>query len=195
MFITDHTKPINAQPGSLSLAALFNSGRRIGLIRQKGIGLIEVMIGVLIFVGGVMAIAGMQTKAIQTNHDAIQRSQAVWMANAAAELMKLNPAGLASSAYQTAASRASANLNAYCPAAPPQCIGSTCSSDQMAEFDIHDLMCSSVNTIIEPRIEIECNASCGPTDKVRIQISWGSRRAEQGALADRQLVEFRYNRN
>ena len=195
MFIANHTKPINAETGSLSVAAFHKTGRNPGLIRQKGVGLIEVMVGVLIFVGGVMAVAGMQSKAIRTNHDAIQRSQAVWMANATAELMKLNPAGLASSAYQNAASRASSNLNSYCPVAPPPCIGSTCSSDQMAEFDVHNLMCSSVNTIIEPRIEIECSGSCGPTDKVKILISWGARGSEKGVLADRQQVEFRYNRN
>ncbi|WP_419835921.1 type IV pilus modification protein PilV [Endozoicomonas atrinae] len=193
MFITNHTKPINSETGSLSVTAFHKTERQSGMIRQKGVGLIEVMVGVLIFVGGVMAVAGMQSKAIRTNHDAIQRSQAVWMANATAELMKLNPAGLASSAYQNAASSASSNLTSFCQGAP-QCIGATCSSDQMAEFDIHNLMCSSVNTIIEPRIEIECSGSCGPTDKVKILISWKSRGSDSGVL-DRQNVEFRYNRN
>lgn len=205
MFMTSHTKAINARPinarpanaetGSHSVVAFLKAGRQPGPFRQKGIGLVEVMIGVLIFVGGVMAIAGMHSKAIRTNHDAIQRSQAVWMANAAAELMKLNPAGLANSAYQREASRASSNLGVYCQASTPHCIGTTCNPDQMAAFDIHGLMCSSVNTMIEPEIDVDCDGSCGPTDKVKILISWSARGSAKGVLADRQQVEFRYNRN
>ncbi|WP_257286388.1 type IV pilus modification protein PilV [Endozoicomonas sp. SESOKO1] len=205
VFITNHTgltnsepvnaSPINTETGSYPEPAFHKSGRQPGPFRQAGIGLVEVMIGVIIFVGGVMAVTGMQSQAIRANHDTIQRSQAVWMANATAELMRLNPTGLTNSAYQRESSRASANLGAYCQGSPPRCIGSTCNPDQMAAFDIHGLMCTGADTMIEPRIDISCVGSCGATDKVSILISWSARGSEKGVLADRQQFEFRYNRN
>ncbi|MBO9481367.1 type IV pilus modification protein PilV [Salinisphaera sp. G21_0] len=191
--MTNSVRPINTEPGLLSLAAVHKTGWQSGPVRQKGIGLVEVMIGVLIFAGGVMAVTGMQSQAIRANHDAIQRSQAVWMANAAAELMRLNPAGLPT--YVRESSVASANLDAFCQGSPPYCIGTTCAADLMASFDMYGLMCSSANTMIEPKMDIQCDGSCGPTDKVRILVSWGARGSEKGVLADRQQVELRYNRN
>ncbi|WP_257295274.1 type IV pilus modification protein PilV [Endozoicomonas sp. YOMI1] len=196
--MTDHIRPINARPtnaetGSLSVAAFHKTGRQPGPFRQKGIGLVEVMIGVLIFAGGVMALTGMQSQAIRANHDAIQRSQAVWMANATAELMRLNPDGLPT--YVRESSAASANLDSFCQGSPPYCIGTTCDADLMASFDMHGLMCSSANTMIEPKMDIQCYGSCGPTDKVTILVSWGARGSEKGVLEDRQQVKFRYNRN
>ena len=165
------------------------------MAQQKGVGLIEVMVGVLIFIGGISAVAGMQTKSLQATHDTIQRSQAFWMVNTVAELIRLNPEGLDSSTYQTKALEASTDLSSYCQGFPVQCIGASCSSDQMAAFDIHNLMCSNVDNLIEPLINIECGASCNRGAPVVITISWRSRAAEQGVLATRQKVEFRYNRN
>ena len=180
-----------------NVAAALQSGRRSSALvsRQKGVGLIEVMVGVLIFVGGVIAVAGMHSQALRSTHDSIQRSQALWLANAAAELMKLNPAGLGSSSYQVAAASASNNLSSYCASTPAQCIGTSCTANQMAAFDVHELMCKNANDIINPSIAIDCPAPCGSGASVRIAIGWDSRGAEQGTLATRQQVEFSYNRN
>lgn len=188
---------------SLSVSSLNQKWLSVGRFdRQKGVGLIEVMIGVLIFVGGVMAVTGMQTQAIRTTHDTMQRSQAVWLANAAAELMKLNPGGLDSSTYQTAAATASADLDAYCLVVPATCIGTVCTPAQMADFDIHDLMCRNANDInnnvsgiINPGITINCAAPCNQGDQVTITITWDSRGATAGVLAATQRVNFAYTRN
>ncbi|WP_257266803.1 type IV pilus modification protein PilV [Endozoicomonas sp. ONNA2] len=190
--MTNSVRPITTQPGLLSLAAAHKAGWHFGPLRQKGMGLVEVMIGVLIFAGGVMAVTGMQSQAIRANHDAIQRSQAVWMANATAELMRLNSNGLPTYVRE---SSATANLGSFCQGFPPNCTGATCTADLMASFDLYGLMCSSANTMIEPKMDIQCDGSCGPTDKVTILVSWGARGSEKGVLADRQQVELRYNRN
>ena len=163
--------------------------------RQKGVGLIEVMVGVLIFVGGVMAVAGMQSHGLRSTYDSIQRSQAVWLANATAELTRMNPSGLANFAYQSTATNASNNLANFCASLPVQCIGTSCSPIQMATFDVHELMCKNANEIINPTMTIDCPAPCRSGASVRIAIGWDSRRAEQGVLADRQQVELSIKRN
>jgi|GEM_PF-4264121 len=180
-----------------NLVTALQSGRQPSALisQQKGVGLVEVMVGVLIFVGGVLAVAGMHSQALRSTHDSIQRSQALWLANAAAELMKLNPAGLGSASYQAAAVAASNNLSSYCASTPVQCIGNSCSANQMAAFDVHELMCKNANDMINPSIAINCAAPCSSGASVRIAIGWDSRGAEQGVLATRQQVEFSYKRN
>ena len=165
------------------------------IVRQKGVGLIEVMVGVLIFVGGVMAVASMHSQAMRSTHDSIQRSQALWLANAAAELMKLNPAGLSNNAYQSVAESANKNMASFCSRRPVQCIGTSCTPNQMASFDVHDLMCKSSNAIINPAIAISCPSPCRPGAVVRVVIAWESRGSEKGVLATRQRVAFNFKRN
>ena len=163
--------------------------------RQKGVGLIEVMVAVLIFVGGVMAVAGMQSQGLRSTYDSIQRSQAVWLANATAELTRMNPSGLANFAYQSTATNASNNMANFCASMPVQCIGTSCSPNQMASFDVHELMCKNANEIINPTMTIHCPAPCPSGASVRIAIAWDSRWAEQGVRADRQQVELSIKRN
>ncbi len=180
-----------------NLATAVQSDRRPSAptSRQKGVGLIEVMVGVLIFVSGVIAVAGMHSQALRSTHDSIQRSQALWLANAAAELMKLNPSGLNSSSYQAAAVSASNKLSSYCSSWPVQCIGASCTPNQMATFDMHELMCKNANDIINPTIAINCPPPCASGAIVRIAVGWDSRGAQQGILAARQKIEFSFNRN
>lgn len=163
--------------------------------RQQGIGLIEVLISALIFMGGVMGVAGMQSQAIRVTHDSIQRSQAAWMANGAAELIKVNPSGLDSSTYQNAAASVSGNRVSYCAAPPKQCIGSTCNATEMAIFDVYDLMCRNGNGIINPTITINCALGCPTGSKVTITVAWDSRGAAAGIFAERQQTDLAFRRN
>ena len=159
---------------------------------QQGIGLIEVMIAVFIFIGSVMAVNGMQTQALRVTHDSLQRSHATWVANAAVELMRLNPDGLNSSIYQTEAHTAS-TVTPYCSIPPKNCIGATCSSSEMAQFDIFDLMCNGAANLINPNISINCTASCTQGDLVTFTINWDSRGAALGAA--QQELTLSYLRN
>lgn len=165
------------------------------LKHQQGIGIIEVMIGVLIFAGGVASISSMQSHAIRTSHDSIQRSQAVWMANAASEMMKINVSGLVNSSYQLNAYSARMNRNSYCGSAPKQCIGNSCSSAEMAAFDVHDLMCRNGHNMINPEMAIICPNACPPGSEITVTVSWDSRGAVEGMFMTRQQVAFTFKRN
>lgn len=185
----------NTGSSSLSGSNLHKSMKFLELRRQQGIGLIEVIISALIFMGGIMAVAGMQSQAIRVTHDSIQRSQAAWLANAAAELIKVNLSGLDSSTYQNAAASVSANRVSYCATPLKQCIGSTCNATEMASFDVHDLMCKNGNGIINPAITINCAPACSTGSKVTITVAWDSRGAAAGIFAARQHIDLAFRRN
>ena len=161
---------------------------------QQGIGLIEVLISMLIFLVGVLGVAGLQGQAIRVTHDSLQRSQAVWMANEIAERMKVNTGGLDSDTYQTQATSASADITAYCGAPPASCIGSTCSANQMAAYDVYDLMCKNMG-IINPQLTITCSTTpCAVGALISVEISWDSRGATGGVYSSRQQLALNMRR-
>lgn len=161
---------------------------------QSGVGLIEVMISVLIFVSGVLGVAGMQSQAIRVNHDSVQRSQAVWLAHAANERIKVNFSGLDSGDYQETATAASADLSTYCEEPPKQCIGTTCSAGEMARFDVFELMCRNA-TVINQQMSIDCASPCGVGAQISVTVSWDSRGATGGPYSARQQLTLAMRRN
>ncbi|WP_299733600.1 type IV pilus modification protein PilV [uncultured Endozoicomonas sp.] len=160
---------------------------------ERGFGLVEVLVATLVFAGSALAIMNMHNRASQSVHDTAQRSQAVWLVNSAVELMQINPAGFGQ--YESEAISASSNLSAFCSTTPKVCISTSCSPNEMASFDMYDLMCQQAQQIAEPEIDITCAASpCNTNDLVNVKVSWSSR----GALDKsnkRQKVAFQFLRN
>ena len=117
---------------------------------QRGVSLIEVMISLFVFGIGVLGFAALQSRAVQATFDNSQRDQVVWLTQSLIDRIRGNPG---------AAGKYAALLSNYqsgsCPSAPPRlCDGSTtldsnnqctncCSADEMAQFDVWDLYCSS----------------------------------------------------
>lgn len=162
--------------------------------RQKGFALIEVLVSLLIFALGVLGVAGMQGQAIRVTHDSSQRSQATWLAHEATERIKVNPGGLDSGVYQSEAQTASSNIVSYCGSPPSTCIGTTCSVDDMARYDVFELMCDTTG-LINQQITIACSAApCVEGSNVDISVSWDSRGATAGVFAIRQQLSIRTRR-
>ncbi|MET4695124.1 type IV pilus modification protein PilV [Endozoicomonas lisbonensis] len=157
--------------------------------RQQGFGLIEVLISLLIFALGILGIAGMQGQALRVTQDSLQRSQAVWLAYDLAERMWANPEGLeAGNLYQTTAT--SAAVAGYCAGTPPtSCIGSTCTSNQMVEYDIFDLICNNPG-IVNPQLALTCAATPCIDGAVTIDVSWDARGDVGGVFSGRRNLSI-----
>ena len=144
---------------------------------QRGVSLIEVMISLFVFGIGVLGFAALQSRAVQATFDNSQRDQVVWLTQSLIDRSRGNPG---------AAGKYAALLSNYqsgsCPSAsaqPRQCDGSTtldsnnqctncCSADEMAQFDVWDLYCSSdfqgVKAVKGLSVELICaNAETGAT--------------------------------
>lgn len=143
---------------------------------QRGVSLIEVMISLFVFGIGVLGFAALQSRAVQATFDNSQRDQVVWLTQSLIDRIRGNPG---------AAGKYAALLSNYrsgsCPsdsAQPKECTGSTtldisnnqctncCSADEMAQFDVWDLYCSSnfqgVKAVKGLSVELGCkNAETG----------------------------------
>jgi type IV pilus assembly protein PilV len=79
--------------------------------RQQGLMMIEVLIGILIFSIGILAMLGMQTMAMRATIDAKYRAEAGFLANEILGVMWGDPANLSS--YATASCAATNRCNAW----------------------------------------------------------------------------------
>jgi type IV pilus assembly protein PilV len=92
------------KPFSLNVS----SGRRsmqahgVPFRAQRGAGLLEVMIAVLILGVGLLGIAAMQTTALRNSQSSMERSQAVVSAYAIFDAMRVNRAAALAGAYNVA---------------------------------------------------------------------------------------------
>lgn len=98
---------------------------------QRGVGLIEVMVALLVIAVGVLGFMAMQTRALRETQEAYHYSQANMMANDLFDRMRLN-LGLA---LQT---NAYAYTFAATTAQPAEVICQPCSPEQIRSRDLRD---------------------------------------------------------
>lgn len=113
---------------SLSLCSLNPPSLRK---RQRGLGLIEVLIAVLVFALGILGMASMQVKAKRTSYDALQRSLATSLARDIVERMRSNP-----SATSLAVFGAVDDIGGGTITKPKDCKANTCTPSELASYDI-----------------------------------------------------------
>ena len=65
-------------------------GFMINKSKNKGFTLIEVMIAVVVFSFGLLAVAGVMTVAVKSNHNGYMRSQANFLASSMLDSMRKN---------------------------------------------------------------------------------------------------------
>jgi type IV pilus assembly protein PilV len=99
--------------------------------RQRGVGLIEVLIAVLVFALGVLGMASMQVNAKRTSYDALQRSLATSLARDIVERMRSNP-----SPASLAVFGAVNNLGGGTVTKPRDCKANTCTPVELANYDV-----------------------------------------------------------
>lgn len=67
--------------------------------KQRGVGLLEVLISVLILAVGLLGLAGLQAQALKTNHSSFQRSQAVMLSYVIIDSMRADMASAIAGGY------------------------------------------------------------------------------------------------
>lgn len=70
--------------------------------RQRGVGLIEVLVAVLVMAIGLLGIAALQATALRNNQSALERSQAVMLSYAILDAMRANPTEARAGGYDMA---------------------------------------------------------------------------------------------
>lgn len=166
--------------------------------KQRGAGLIEILITLFILAVGLLGVAALQFTGSFANKDAISRTQAEMVAAQVAERLRAaaRPATVGDGMvvpnnYFTASNYNFSGLSCagsshpyrcFCltrPAGIPNCEGQDCDEVQMAQYDGWALSCSAVQTNPQTTVSVSCddnnNAdiySCSAGSRVAILLSW-----------------------
>jgi type IV pilus assembly protein PilV len=95
---------------------------------QQGFSLLEVLMALVILSIGLLGIAALQTIGLKVNHDAYQRTQAVFQAYDIIDRMRANGQGLSAGTYNSVASGATPGS--------ANCASAACTPVELAEYDI-----------------------------------------------------------
>ena len=102
--------------------------------RQTGFTLIEVLIAFVILSVGLLGIVSLQAMSKTFTHQAVQRTQAVSLADAIIERIRVNPTGLLT--YTASATVGGGTLGGLAGEPVPNCSSAACNNIQLA---VHDL--------------------------------------------------------
>ena len=100
--------------------------------KQRGVGLLEVLIAVLVLAVGLLGFAAMQTQALRANFETMQRAKASMYANDMFDRMRSNISKATSSdAYLR-------DFYGDLPAVKKDCQTTSCDTDELAAWDLND---------------------------------------------------------
>lgn len=148
--------------------------------QQRGVGLIEVLVAVLVLATGILGLVSMQLNAKRTGNEAVQRVTAVYLAQGLAEKMRMNNGQL--SAYVLDWSQGDT-----VPAAGTDCDAAVCTAAELAAYDVNQWITelqgagevrtvagSNINTggLLDPSACVTNNAGM-----VTVAIAWKGFRA------------------
>ena len=162
-------------------------GGGMSMKRESGFAMLEVLISMLIIMFGVLGIAGMQMLAINNTENARYQSLATILASSMAAQMQANKAYWAAPAALISVGATITNSpSSY----PGTCIGTVCSSADMATFDLIQWQASITGLLPSGKASISCPGLTSPT-VCKLTLTWSEKNialnnrtgAESGVLA------------
>ena len=177
-------------------------------VRQQGIGIIEVLIALVVVSLGVLGMASLQLTGMKHTSSGYNRSIAVLFSENLSSRIRSNPDAVRGGDYAGYDSADDANCNVrpapFCQAGvgiPAQ----SCSAADMADFDLFSIACGSANaegefvdgltsTLNEGRLQVECDAPCGPASNYTLTITWNEGSTTSGEeTQDLKTVQVKLN--
>lgn len=148
---------------------------------QRGVGMVEVLIALLLMAIGVLGYAALQVRAVEATSQALNRSQAMVILRGLAEEIRVNNA--AQSSYPTAISGFANATTAPALGTNTNCYTATaCTSAQLAAFDAYQTASTAfqlgmkINMTTCPGVSTTSNRQC-------LFAAWGKTTATIGTGA------------
>ncbi|MGJ3257786.1 MAG: type IV pilus modification protein PilV [Alcanivorax sp.] len=129
-------------------------------VAQRGVGLVEVLVALLVLAIGVLGYAGMQLSALKGAELANNRAQATLIAQDALERLQVNPdlPAYIAAAWPTTPAAVGSAPNAYAACTG---VGASCTSAQMVSWDVNQLSWMAGNLLPEGLVSIQACPSSG----------------------------------
>lgn len=162
-------------------------------INQRGFSLIEILISVLVFGIGILGLGGLQVASLKGSNNAHYRTTASVLAMDLADRMRSNLTAVSDGRYGETVS---------CGTVSRLCRSSACSIEELAIFDIQEIMCGSKRGSVreggvqgllpQGQMTITCAGSCiTPINTPRathdIRITWNSQKTDADLKNDDQI--------
>lgn len=154
--------------------------------KQKGVGIIEVLVAMLILAVGLLGLAGLQAQSVRFNHEAYLRTQATVLANDMIDRMRAN--------RTTAVSSNSYNFSlADVPtASSTACETAACSGAAIAQYDFTQWRANIASALPGGLGSVSTIASVGIWKEFEIQIEYNSVSTDQASgTPDKVIFTYR----
>lgn len=168
--------------------------------RQRGVGIIEVLIALLVVSIGVLGMAGLQLTGLQHSAGTFNRAKALLLAENMATRMRGNLPAVELQLfdlYNSANASCTTRPAPYCQASSSGA-GASCTTDELASFDMAIVSCGDwgtsaptqgvVNSLPNGILDIACDSPCGPSSTYTVNVSWTE---GQRITSDRDDVKVR----
>jgi len=165
---------------------MHNLNNRFKLIeRQRGIGIIEVLIALLVVSIGVLGVAGLQLAGLQNSAGSFNRAKALLLAENMATQMRSNTEAIENGwfdSFDYSSISCAARPVPYCQASSSGA-GDYCTPAELASFDIALVACGDwggtdsrqgvVGSLPNGELNVACDASpCDAESTYTVSVSW-----------------------
>lgn len=134
---------------------------------QRGVGMVEILIALLVMSVGLLGYAGLQLRALNSTEEAHYRTQAMAIAQDLSERIAANPQSMA--VYTTAANWAQQNPVAGKPNGWDDCVLNPCAPDVMAQNDIFQIGWQSALLLPAGQAFAE---DCAASEAICVTVTW-----------------------
>lgn len=138
---------------------------------QKGVGLVEVLVALLLLAVGVLGYSILQIRAVDASSEALSRSQGMLILRTLAENMRANSAAQAN---YPAVVRGFTNITSAPTTPAPSCSNSVCTPAQMANFDAFMAARSAFDIGMNITMADCPGVSSAPIKRQCLFVAWGS---------------------
>lgn len=158
----------------------------MNIVKQRGVGLIEVLVALVILAIGLLGIAGLQSTAAQANYLAYQYTMAARLAENLAENMRANRVGLLDNDYALAFGDVPPDPARDCGAADADCSPGELAEWQLADWyamlaapeaGYENAAASLESALPAARASVTCAAPCTARSLRVITVYWDADRS------------------
>lgn len=133
---------------------------------QKGVGLMEILVALVLLGVAVLGFVGLQIRAIAASNEATMNVQATNIARDMAERMRVNRAGISNYTENTDSTK---------------CNEVACSPKQMAEYDYREIKTNAANLGMQFAV-LNCQGFHTSRPRKCVYVAWGGTTATDGTV-------------
>lgn len=154
--------------------------------QQAGVTLLELLVTLVVVSLGMLGVAGLQAKSLQSNHDSYMYSKASFLVHDIAERMRTNPPGVRGGDYAISTNSLVGNELTNGQGTQTKvrdCSSVTCDPDELARFDLYEWLEQRIKTTLPDGAAIisasdwdpAAGSGTAPTVDTTITLRWRGR--------------------